>query len=1349
MAKSCVIAPKKGVKMFRSFKSSLGYNMAWNIYGIAISPEFQNDYKDSLSFDGEGIPTFESLLKNKYIKNYIGKEGQKIVYQNAFESKEDTIYNYEQCLNEAQQFNQQNEDFVAIVDYTEDGIRTTVLDRTEENEQRFTDQYGSFKINKELASQLESMGIDIEDLTDVEINAGRLGVTDLRTAKNLANDTVAIIRRANNIEGHNAISEEFSHLIIRAMSDNPLVQRALNLLTNNKKLVVSILGEKEYNELLEFYDYRDDIDEVIAEEALGQILESNILAQKMNGANSALFNRMLDSIRNQFKDKDATAIISVLNEVNNITSDIAKNVVNKITLTEHEISNLQRENIQFNKLSDEVKVMAETLKKAANNETKRWKILGNENNTALKTKINKLLAASSSTDTADLIQNLGSYALSAVEDLKYAHQLLIDLNTGTNSDLKIVCNKLRGIRSSLASYAPLIKSLNDIVNNTHSTDEYDDYGNPVMESNEDEAYETMITSQDAFGNVNEISLGELVDKLNTLSKKIANQYQQKALPAFAEFIRPILGDSVQTIMNDPNSKVPIETLLKVAEGDISLLDRWLDSLGDSSDIMLRTMDKLIKNAKDDARIEAIDIIKEIQILMKKAENAGIKNFEWMFEVDNTGKKTGNYISEYNYGQYEKDYQQMLDNLDEKYGKNASGDKAKEKIKEKKEWLKTYTKELKEEQSDGSIKVTRIPNERYKNSAFSSLSSTQRNLLDKFMKIKNKLDSNYPPNRVYANRAIQIRKDGVQRFFDSISSPSSILSNIKENLASAVLESEDDDQIFGSNVRKGLTDFEGKEFMVMPVLYTNKLKNTDELSTDIFKSLMCYAVAATDYKHLDNIIDQLEVGRQILHDREVKVTRSNSGLHEVVKGLGNTFINDIIHPSGTNIDKKLDDLMASQVYGKHLKDAGFTEIAGKKINNNKATSLLLKMTSLAQMGFHWLANITNVTTGIGMQNIEAAAGQYFNVKTLASADGAYTAMLKDFIPELGKRIQTSKLSLFDELFDVKQDFKSSIKNQSASAFKRFFGARLAYLGQECGDHWLYNRTAIAMCKKQHLYKDGKDMGSIWDNLKIIDVGEGIKKMILDDGFTDEHGKSITAKSFARKIAHVNQSLFGIYNEDDQNAAKQVIAGRLILQYRNWIKPQFNKRFMKGQKNLDTGEWEEGYYRTMGRLLIDLVKGKDALALNWSKLSDIEKANVKRGLFEIVQFAAVWCLASLIKWPDDKNRSWFIKFAEYLAKKSTHELGNLTPSLTMGNEMLATLKSPAACISAVNNTINFMWAAMYPPYWLDEKQSGPFEGHSTLYSRFWKLPIPGISNYKKMDRFLNDLDSSIQFYGKASY
>jgi hypothetical protein len=38
---------------------------------------------------------------------------------------------------------------------------------------------------------------------------------------------------------------------------------------------------------------------------------------------------------------------------------------------------------------------------------------------------------------------------------------------------------------------------------------------------------------------------------------------------------------------------------------------------------------------------------------------------------------------------------------------------------------------------------------------------------------------------------------------------------------------------------------------------------------------------------------------------------------------------------------------------------------------------------------------------------------------------------------------------------------------------------------------------------------------------------------------------------------------VYNEEDSNAASRVIMGRLLQQYRKWIKPQFNKRFQKAQ------------------------------------------------------------------------------------------------------------------------------------------------------------------------------------------
>ncbi len=94
----------------------------------------------------------------------------------------------------------------------------------------------------------------------------------------------------------------------------------------------------------------------------------------------------------------------------------------------------------------------------------------------------------------------------------------------------------------------------------------------------------------------------------------------------------------------------------------------------------------------------------------------------------------------------------------------------------------------------------------------------------------------------------MRKDGVQRFIDSASNPSQIWSNIKEHLGSELLEREDDDTIFGdTSIKRGLTDFAGQEFMVLPVLYTNRLSKPEELSTDIFGTLMAYSAMSNRYE----------------------------------------------------------------------------------------------------------------------------------------------------------------------------------------------------------------------------------------------------------------------------------------------------------------------------------------------------------------------------------------------------------------------------------------------------------------------------------------------------------------------
>ena len=77
-------------------------------------------------------------------------------------------------------------------------------------------------------------------------------------------------------------------------------------------------------------------------------------------------------------------------------------------------------------------------------------------------------------------------------------------------------------------------------------------------------------------------------------------------------------------------------------------------------------------------------------------------------------------------------------------------------------------------------------------------------------------------------------------------------------------------------------------------------------------------------------------------------------------------------------------------------------------------------------------------------------------------------------------------------------------------------------------------------------------SLWDALQIKDkfVGNNkIKEMYLPEETLDSEGNYFDIGEFGRKIAHVNQHLFGVYNDEDMNAANRVAAGRLIMLYGN--------------------------------------------------------------------------------------------------------------------------------------------------------------------------------------------------------
>lgn len=1328
---SCVIMPNIGQETFSKLKKDLGYNLAREVFLKAISPKFKNDFKGTLSLDAEGVPSYESIMKNKYMKELIGSSRITKLIQKDFPILEDTLENYNISVQKAYAFNTTSmyrDDYVAVVDYVEDKIQVKALPKTKENVDIFTNQYNTNLLNNRLAEIFKPLGVTVELLTEVEQRAGRIGQVDFTKARNIAVDSSSMIRVANNMEGAGALSEEFAHTIVGAFRDNPLIKRAISSLAKNEKALQEILG----NQYQDTYDYHNGDMQLIAEEAVGQILKDNLLKntnlEKSSQPN--LFNRLINFIRDKFKNYNIQDVDNLIEQIDSSMNRLASNILKGYkTITKEDIQNSYRE-ASFNALSDRIERNINILKEAKIVELKRYKIVKGTNSEQVQKLVEELDEYTQ--EDADTALGILKYANNALSSLR---ALQIEFSEAYKKTPKEMFSFLRRVRSYISSYADFINNVNDAI---------------IDEEIEDD---NMFLNNVEINGVT-VNIQAVIKDLSSMQADLIRRFNKTAFSAFAEFLKPFIGEEIVVPFGKyAGTTMSVKQLLKEANKDISFLERWADSMADSSDVILQGIDMATKKAKDRARLRAIKLIKRGQALRLEAEQNGITSFDYFYEQYDDGDLTGNYIQDVNYSQYYRDKERMLERLKEKYGSNPTGQDAIDYINERDAWYSIYA--VSKYYPDGADP------DKYRNYKYHNLSQKQKDILEEYLKIKEELDKLYPPSRTYKFKAIQIRKSGTQRFLDSLSSPSKIFENIKGNLKETFLERTDDDQLFGDR-STGMTDFEGNEFMSLPVLYTNMLENPNELSTDAFGTLNAYAYATTLYDEIDKIIDPLEVGKSILMERETIVTRGDNTVEETVNALGEKVKRTVHKEDASYWQARLDDFYQSQIYNRYIKDEG--TLLNTKISTSKFVNYILKVTSVARIGFNALTQIANVGNGIAMQNIEVASGEFFNPKELLKADRIYFSQMPNFIAELGSRIKTTKLALFDELFNVKQDFDTKSKRtQKKNLLERIFGISIAFIGQSAGDHWLYNRTAIAMATRYKVIVPNRGEMSLWEALEPVNSFEGnnkVKELRLPEGTTDLAGHVIEESDlteFGRKIDIVNQSLFGIYNEEDANAANRVAMGRLLFQFRKYMRPLFNKRFRSAKRNTQLNQYQEGFYITTFRVINELIRGRVQLGSllsstlsgkNTSELKNHEIANIRRTLFEIIQFACVWMLAGLVDWDDDKDRPWALKLAEYTTKRLSHELGMFTPSLTMIDENLKTVKNPLASLSIITDAINLISSAIDPTDYTNEIQSGPYKGMSTFEKHLLKAPLPGVMQYRQINRFIGEIDNSINYYARPN-
>lgn len=1184
-------------------------------------------------------------------------------------------------------------------------------------------------LNDKLYAILEKAGVSVGFLRDNEQNKDIAGVTDFSVAKDLATGLIELIRLANDEKGQKALPEEFAHFVLEALGpNNTLVTRLLDVISKNN-LVPEILGD-EYKTYVEAYNNNTT---KLEKEAAGKLLAKHLLRAEplTNQPYKNILQRVIQFFNNMIKRIKVSDIQKAMLEADKQFGDVAKQILTGQLDNQISVDNISTSDY-FLMTADRLERDEKLLNTLINNELKRLKIYQSRTgDTSFDVAQAELIESlEESLISKSYLQGVATFLESARNTLSNLDTRLNNINSSSHT-VKEKASILRNVRNYIYSYSRMVEEINSVL---------------VEEELKGDAADREW-----------LKFKARVEECTTLTKTLFNKYEKIAYPLFLDFIKPFTSHKLVVPFGKyKGQEITIdEDFLKKASKDITMFDLWLDSMADSSDHMLRVLDQIVKTRKEEARLDTIDIMKELQAAAIELEQSGIKDTSWMFELDESGNKTGNYIQELNWGKYKQAEKEMYKNLEAKYGKNPKGEDIAKWHKERTEWFKNNREYKTINDATFSFPKQSI----YGNKVFASLTPAQRKYYDTVIKIKEKLDSYLPDNYTNLHNAVKIRKDLIERIKSS-SSIKDVGIQFVENIKDSFLQRSDDTE-FGT--KSTLIDFENKEVQVLPIYYT-KLRpgeNVNDISTDVTSTMSAYADMALNYREMSKVIDILEVGRTILHRRDIGQQAGDKILTEDFTILGHT-IKTPLNKKGnqSNFGLRLDTFFDMQIYNKQSKDEG--TFGNTQISKAKTANVLNMLTSLGSMALSATSAAANATVGNLMMQVEAASREFFTHKDLIKGDAQYFASLSSFLGEIGSRVHTSKLYLWNELFDITQDFDTHIKDIEFDRKKlsKLFSLNSLYFMSHAGEHWMHLRTSLAVANNTKMKDKQGKIVSLWEAMEVVykdpnnhALGATLK---VKEGYTKLDGSEFTKddiRIFSRKVAAVNQSLHGVYNKADKNRIQHYALGRLAYMFRKWMRASYNKRFRQAIYNEDLKSWKEGYYLTSWRFIKQL--GKDLRNLEFHMIRDFrnltkhEQANIRRTLMEVFIFITLMGLRANLGDDDEtpEENSWFYNMYDFLVRRSFTEIAALVPSPWMLSEGLRVVSTPAASITTLENTINLVQLLDFDN-WGEEGiiESGPHKGKTKAQRLLEKAPI--VPFYKTLRRNIYP-EEAIPFYKLASF
>ena len=893
-------------------------------------------------------------------------------------------------------------------------------------------------------------------------------------------------------------------------------------------------------------------------------------------------------------------------------------------------------------------------------------------------------------EKAEGIEVILAFAIRAKKDTAAVRERMLKAEENNETSIQL----LRDMKSYISSY----DLLDDVLKNLRH---YKDLSEEKKEELKISLREVKGVKDEIKQMYDEIVINELTKKLATTSTRISAEYREKYKSEFqamnpqrkykgsnAEY-REERDQYVNALMATNNKQITKEEkqyckkLLQLGDSDLDFVETYLLDSSAQNDQIIQLAVKTIERAEYTTNRAFQELYKPMFDKYQKfiADKKEIltnpeKVYKLMLEVDASGNKTGNYVSEYRIEAFKKAQEVMQAML-----KNVEDDTERKNI--AKAWYK--------ENTVGKDK----PSSKWLNPQFDALKNDKEayEFYKLLMEINEKADSFLPSNFKLGTALPSIRKKSVERLASL-----GVIESIKKGWKSTFKRQEGDTEFgeteanptmgslaFQETFTKIFTDEAGREQRFVPIYFRGKIENEDR-SYDLMGLAMSNLYMSLNFANKTAVAGELEALNEVIEERSV-IQRSGRDIKRVD---GKTKPHTSKYKGSTS--KSLNFLLQHRLYGVDMVDGG--SIFG--INVNKGAKVLTTWTAHLLVGLNPSSAAVNYIQGKLQTMIESAAGVHFTHKDVLAARLKYDKDAKALIQDLGadEKRKTSKTSLLLERFDVMGDYDGLVNHMlSDNAAKRLLlGGPLHYLNG-AAEHMIQGTLMYSMlnnikcmnAKGEYLTKTGTTTKR--EEAMSLDEAYYVRDGKLEiDSRVVKTTKNQTSTAFtadnefeiSRVIKDVNADLNGNYRSKNKAMFQAYAVGQLAKSMRGWL-IRAGYRYFRGITTATVSkeqlarhertysessqEFKEGLYTTVVRFFAavkrDWKKDKlNSFAKNYDKMSDLERSNTKRVAVATTSLTVCFILAGLAEASgedeEDEAEKQYKFFMAYLARRSYSEL-----------------------------------------------------------------------------------------------